>query len=198
MGRPALGAAATSCVRLQFHDWQFVQGVVVCNVSKRTSSMDSSGWKAVVAGSMIKARLIASTTPSVAAHLNSSAGHTIRLLVGLQTALAEFLLPESSRTKSQITCLGLRQKTMFRARIWRQTRRCPSTYKLGKIRQSYQTSVLPPRRRSSSWSSTRAAPSSSAAKLPAMKATKRAPCDSSGDGNCAMYFSAASWLAFSL
>jgi hypothetical protein len=38
--------------------------------SDRTSSMASSGWNAVVPGSMMNARLMASTTPSVAAHLH--------------------------------------------------------------------------------------------------------------------------------
>lgn len=32
--------------------------------------MASSGWNAVVPGSMMNARLMASTTPSVAAHLH--------------------------------------------------------------------------------------------------------------------------------
>ena len=63
---------------------------------------------------------------------------------------------------------------------------------------AHHTRLRPYRWRSNRLSSIRARNSSSAAKLPAMKATNFAMLDSMGDGNWAMYRSAALWLAFSL
>lgn len=59
------------------------------------------------------------------------------------------------------------------------------------IEDAHQTTCRPNRSRSSRKSSMRVMNSSSAAKLPAMKATKLARCVSAGEGNCCRYFSAA-------